>query len=450
MGNICTQINSVLFRKVIYRKYVCDDCTLMIVYNLNNHVSAILDDLSAVLFEELAVNTRENIEKIMAINSLTPEDISDFIDDLIKSGVLNSEADNDKLSGQERNDEENIAEFENFYNKIYENGYLFSIHIDVTNQCNLRCIHCYHPFNEYTFSNNLTLNEIKKVVDEAYSLGVLRVTISGGEPFMRDDIYDILDYISKKGMIIDLFTNATLINDDVVKRLERYNIKEVGISVYSVRPDIHEAITNFHSYNNTYYAIQKLREDNFEVKLKCILMKENIKYYRELIDFSREIGCSIVLDFEITPKLNGDISPTKLALDFDDVINLSLDNSTKFYALTPQELSYENSPCNAGKYSLYISSTGNIYPCVSLQVNLGNIRHNSLIDIWENNKELHMWQKIKNRDFLGFGENTYCKYCMGICAGLAQLENGKYNKCPKSSCYKAKAREKAHKKIMGE
>ena len=450
MEELYTHINSDLFRKVLYRKYVCSDCTLMIVYNLNNHVSAILDDLSAALFEALAVGSRENVYNLITANDLTYEDISSFIEDLVEAGILHSEAASAKVSGQEFHGEENISEFENFYRKIYENGYLFSVHIDVTNQCNLRCIHCYHPFDEYTFSNNLTLGEIKRIVDEAFSLGVFRVTISGGEPFLRDDIYDILEYISGKRMIIDLFTNASLINDDVVKRLELYNIKEVGISLYSTRPDVHEAITSSQSYSNTHYAIKMLREHNFEVKLKCILMKRNIEHYRELIDFSREMGCSLVLDFDITPKLNGDSSPTELALGFGDIMNLSLNASTKFYASAPEVLSPNDSPCNAGKYSLYISSTGNIYPCVSLQVNLGNIRHTSLMDVWENNEELHMWQKMRNRDFAGFGENTYCQYCMGICAGLAHLENGKYNQCPKSSCYKAKAREKAHKKIIGE
>ena len=449
MKELYNNLNSDLFRKVLYRKYVCSDCTLMIVYNLNNHVSAILDDLSANLFEALAAGSRENVDNLMTANNLTSEDISSFIEDLLKAGILNRDNYDDNLSGQERNDEENISEFEDFYIKIYENGYLFSVHIDVTNQCNLHCIHCYHPFDEYTFSNNLTLGEIKRIIDEAFSLGVFRVTISGGEPFLRNDIYDILEYISGKEMIIDVFTNATLINDDVVKRLELYNIKEVGISLYYTRPDVHEAITSSQSYSSTHYAIKMFREHNFEVKLKCILMKRNIEHYRELIDFSREMGCSLVLDFEITPKLNGDSSPTELALGFEDILNLSLDDSTKFYVSAPEVLSSDGSPCNAGKYSLYISSTGNIYPCVSLQVNLGNTRHNSLMDIWRNNQELHILQKMKNRDFADFGENTYCQYCMGICAGLAQLENGKYNQCPKSSCYKAKAREKAHKKIIG-
>lgn len=174
-----------------------------------------------------------------------------------------------------------------------------------------------------------------------------------------------------------------------------------------------------------------LIEHNFEVKLKCILMKRNINYYKELIDFSREMGCSLVLDFDITPKLNGDSSPTEIALDFEDIINLSLDASTKFHALTPEVLSPESSPCNAGKYSLYVNSAGKVYPCVSLQVDLGNIRYNPLMEIWKNNQELHIWQKMKNRDFADFSENTYCQYCMGICAGIAKLENGKYNQCLK-------------------
>lgn len=147
MEELYTDLNSDLFRKVLYRKYVCTDCILMIVYNLNNHVSAILDDLSANLFEALAAGSRENVDNLITSNDLTSEDISSFVEDLVKAGILNRDNYDDNLSGQERNYEENISEFEDFYRKIYENGYLFSVHIDVTNQCNLRCIHCYHPFD---------------------------------------------------------------------------------------------------------------------------------------------------------------------------------------------------------------------------------------------------------------------------------------------------------------
>ena len=85
MKELYNNLNSDLFRKVLYRKYVCSDCTLMIVYNLNNHVSAIRDDLSANLFEALAAGSRENVDNLMTANNLTSEDISSFIEDLLKA-----------------------------------------------------------------------------------------------------------------------------------------------------------------------------------------------------------------------------------------------------------------------------------------------------------------------------------------------------------------------------
>ena len=92
----------------------------------------------------------------MKANILTSEDISSFIDDLVRAGTLNRETHDDTISAQEHHIKENILQWLSLI-----------LHIDVTNQCNLRCIHCYHPFDEYTFSDNLTLDEIKKAIDDA-------------------------------------------------------------------------------------------------------------------------------------------------------------------------------------------------------------------------------------------------------------------------------------------
>ena len=440
-----------LFDKVVWRRYTLKDEVYVVIYNLNHHRIAILDDVSALIFASLADDEQDGLRRLMIENDLSEQDIAEFIKDLIDNAILNDSASEGMphIGGDKSHEDEDRSVLEDLHKKLYSNSYLYSVHIDVTNQCNMRCIHCYHPFDEYDKSNVLRFDDIKKIIDEAFSLGVFRVTISGGEPFLRCDIFDILEYISRKGMIIDVFTNATLLNNDVVvNKLMDYNINEVGISVYSTRKDIHELITQAPSYENTFAAIAKLRACGILCKLKCILMKYNIDCYDELVRYSIEQDCTLVFDTGITPKLNGDIAPTELMLEWDDILALSMDSSTKFYPIPLDSLDPEHSPCNAGKYGLYVDSMGNVYPCVSLQMYLGNIHEDSLINIWHHNVALKRWQKMKNKDFIGFNEHSYCRYCMEICAGIAQLETGQYDRCPKSACYQARAREEAHKRIL--
>jgi radical SAM protein with 4Fe4S-binding SPASM domain len=449
---------TIFSKKVIYRKYICKNKTRMIIYNLNTHTRAILEDLSATLFEKLNISSDEDIYQFMSKHALSEEDVSDFIKDLVQEKIL-EDKDIDLSNLSERNDknskEENLF-FNDFHQELYENGYLFSLHIDVTKKCNLQCIHCYHVFNDYDYDydydygygygcvDDLSLDNIKKRIDEAYVLGAFLVIISGGEPFLREDIFEILNYITNKGMVINVFTNATLLdNEETIGKLNFCNINKVSISIYSTEKDIHESITKFPSYDSTCASISRLLKHNIDVELKCMLMKKNFTSYNKLIEYANVLNCNLLFDISLTPKLNGDIAPMKLALEYEDILKLSTDNSTRFYVDTVEKLKSNDSPCNAGKYSIYIDHRGDIYPCVSFRMKLGDVNA-TLNDIWFNNESLNKWRRVKNKDFVGFGTYSYCKYCLEICAGVAQLENGQYTQCQKSDCYRAKAREEAH------
>lgn len=433
-----------LFDKVVYRTYKCNDSIQLVTYNLKLHTVAYLEDLSAELFELMHACTSFELEKFLKENELQ-DDFSGFVDELIQESVLNN---NTRLKEKQVliNDGGDNHSVIDFYEKLYENGYLFNLHIDVTKRCNLRCKHCYHPFEEYSYEKEMDLLTIKSLIDEAYDMGVFIVILSGGEPLLRNDILQIIEYISSKGMCIDLFTNATLMDEEFINNISKYNINRVSISIYSNQEQIHDSITQVNgSHKKTIRAINQLSNNGLQVELKTIMMKENFEDYKSLDRYATNMGYKLILDTSMTPKLNSDDTPINLALSYEQYLNLCLDKDCSYYANQVSPLNPNEHSCNAGRYSLYCDSDGNYYPCVSFQMNLGNLS-TGLKQAWNNN-DLKTWRAMKNCDYDGYKKHSYCDFCLEICAGIAQLENGDYTKCEKSDCYKAKAREQAFKMI---
>lgn len=428
------------YHKVIYRKYICNGSSQMIINNLTNHTTTFLEDISAEVFDILYLEQYDKIKIFMEENDLTNTDVTEFIDDLIETCTLN----NDKPIIDINNKTNTTSdESYDFYEKLFTNSYLFSFHLDLSNICNLNCKHCYHPFNEYSSDGELTLKEIKKLLDCLYDLGVFSLIISGGEPLLHKDFYEVLSYATKKGMIIDLFTNGTIIDNDISKKLLEFNINRVSLSLYSLENEIHDNITSHNgSCQKTKNAIKCLKDHNIFTEIKTVLMKDNFEGYKDLIAYARDNGSKLVLDTTMTPRLNSDLTPISLTLTQKQYMQLCLDPNTSYYGKEHKPIKSNERPCNAGRYSLYSDSKGNINPCVSLNLKLGN--HVDVENIWFNSKILKDWQCVKNADFINFGNYTYCVYCTEICAGIAQLENNDLKKCFKSDCFKAQISEEAH------
>ncbi|OHW61269.1 antilisterial bacteriocin subtilosin biosynthesis protein AlbA [Andreesenia angusta] len=436
------------FDRVIYRYYSCSDGAQMIINNLNNHTVTYLEDLSAMLFNILETSSYEEISLFLNENDISSMELVDFIDDLRESLTLNCFARGTSTENVESEESSSDSQVLDFHEKLFEEGYLFNFHMDITNECNIRCKHCYHPFEDYCINGCLSLGDIERIIDDIYDLGVFSITLSGGEPFMREDIYEVLKYISQKGMCIDLFTNATLLDDDSIGKLSEFNINKVSISLYSMEDKIHDGITQCKgSYRKTKEAIGKLKAKNINVELKAVLMKENFSGYKELLRFAKDNSYKMILDTSITPKLNSDLEPIGLSISEEQYRKLCLDKETNYYANNNKPLSPNEPSCKAGRYGLYCDSIGNVQPCISFKLDLGKV--SEIKRIWTRSEVLKKWLNIRNKDYWEYGKFTYCEYCLEICAGIAQLENFDFKKCEKSDCYKSKIRERVHKILKG-
>src|SRR6184192_3894787 len=124
--------------------------------------------------------------------------------------------------------------------RAMELGVPFAVHFDITYRCNERCIHCYLDHEDH---GEMTTAEIKGVLDQLAEAGVFFLTMSGGEVLLRKDFFEILEHARAMLFNVKLKTNGILIRERDAERIRSLGVQQVQISIYSHRPDVHDAIT---------------------------------------------------------------------------------------------------------------------------------------------------------------------------------------------------------------
>ena len=319
-----------------------------------------------------------------------------------------------------------------------------SVHFDLTYRCNERCVHCYLDHDDH---GELTTAECLKVLDDLASSGTLFLTFSGGEIFLRPDLYKILAAARRLHFDISLKTNALLVTAERAGRLRELGVRRVQISVYSDIPAVHDAITKVPgSLQRTLAAIPVLLEQGLQVKLACPLMKENLMAYRGVMALAEKLGVPYVLDLTITPMMDGSGGPLEHRASVSSLLPVLRDpvlHSCK-PQMTPQAASamnsfqqaigsavssglessaYEDLPCSAGHNSCYISPYGDVFPCVQLPQAAGNLRREKFDAIWYHAPQLERLRAIRESQLPMCSRCELRSYCER-CPGLALMEGG--------------------------
>ena len=138
-----------------------------------------------------------------------------------------------------------------------------AVHMDVTYRCNERCVHCYLDHDDH---GEMTTDEIKGVLDQLAEAGVFFLTFSGGEVFLRRDFFELVEHARRLMFNVKIKTNAVMIHEEEARKIRELGIDTIQISVYSHRPEVHDAITKLpHSFERTVKAIRFLREQGLRV-----------------------------------------------------------------------------------------------------------------------------------------------------------------------------------------
>ena len=179
---------------------------------------------------------------------------------------------------------------------IQENK-LSSILFDTTYRCNENCLHCY--CDKTDIKTEIKFKEIKQIIDEAYELGITKITFTGGECTLIKDFYKICKYVRKKRIELIIFTNGQKFYDEpeLLDKIINLYPYMIGISLYSMNPDIHDKITGVKgSWNKTISIIKRLLDSNILVEIKCFLTKYNANSYKDIIKFAKQNNCQLAID----------------------------------------------------------------------------------------------------------------------------------------------------------
>lgn len=333
-------------------------------------------------------------------------------------------------------------------------GGIISVMFELTYLCCEKCIHCYNigaTRNDKEKSHRgdlqqISLEDYQRIIDELHTEGVIKVCLSGGDPFSNPNVWSILDYLYQKDIAVDIFTNGLSILGKE-KRVARYYPRLVGTSLYSGIASDHDKITRVKgSWDKTMTVIENLHSLSVPLILKCCVMRPNLKSYYTVSNVGNQYNIPIQFELNVTDSVDGDkcvshylrLSPEQLEIvlrDPNSVMYVGKELSN--YGGIAIEM--EKNACMAGYSAFCISPNGDLMPCCAFHMAFGNLKEQHLKDILSNSSTLHWWRQLKVKDYEECGQHDYCAYC-NLCAGLNYSENGTPLKAAENNCYMAKVR----------
>lgn len=322
---------------------------------------------------------------------------------------------------------------------------LLTVHWELTYRCNERCTHCYldvlPPGSK--LPAELSTEEVKRVIDDLAQMGVLTLSFSGGEVFLRKDIFEITGYARKKGFAVRFFTNGILIKPAIADKIAAIKPVVVELSVYGADAETHDGITQVPgSFELTLRAVRLLLERNVRCLIKTPIMRENIHQIEAMKQMAADLGINFQYDLTIIPKHTGDLSPLRHRPSDEQLLEFLRPRITPAtYHLYEQ--SDEFRFCSIGMNSLDIGPYGEIYTCIGARVQAGNLRQASISAIW---KESPVWAETSSLNLANLPVCNTCElrqYCLR-CHGTAAFENGDLLGCSSVAYREARLRRQAY------
>lgn len=304
--------------------------------------------------------------------------------------------------------------------------------------CNLNCKHCCNPKNVY---DEISFSQAKNIIDEAITLGVSHVNLTGGECTINKDFLKIAKYIRSKLISYSVFTNGQKLFDDEVFFNEVISIypSNVQISLYSMNPDIHDNLTSVNgSHYKTLSVIKKLREHGINVAVTCTQTSYNRNSYKDVKQFAESLGCTFMTDCRFINNPNNNNLCAKLPIE--DV--------EKFYMekMDINNLRKNCLNCLAGYDRIEILPNLDINPCTYFNYFLGNYKNVSLTEV-RKTTVLELHKMLKKENLKDCFKHEYCNYCF-YCPVYTCYEKDGFLKKSEILCQDAKAYYSALKKIQ--
>lgn len=303
---------------------------------------------------------------------------------------------------------------------------------EITNACNLRCRHCYVAAGK-KLENELDTREALRIVAELDKIGVTDITISGGEPFLRSDLWQVIEEINSRKIPFILYTNATLLDEHKIKRLAEYGVKGISLSLNGATAATHNFVQDADTFEKVLWAVKRLNDHGILVQALFTLMKVNVNEFNALIELARKLKISSICIYPFYPQGRGKDNLNHLALDPKTSMDF-LSKAMQFKQHPPSvlvggclkmkfasERKYsivKGNPC--GKITAIISADGHLRPCNFLPFRTKyGIREKSISELWNEPvfKNVRNWRKKIDKK-VDCQNCVHFPVCMGICLSI--------------------------------
>ena len=306
----------------------------------------------------------------------------------------------------------------------------------ITHRCNLRCKYCYITAGQ-EMDNELSTQEIFNFIDQFHDMGGENQTIaiSGGEPLMREDFWEIVAYAQKYGISLIMATNGILVDEDMAERIKN-NFCSVQVSLDGPR-EIHDEVRGKGSYDAAMKAIENFVNAGINPYINAVVTNSNYNKLDHLVKVADKYGLASVKSPPLMAIGKGENTSQPSVLELvkawwlvdktsrDLNSHVPLDNKK---SATEPYISKYGYHCGAAINSISLDSDGSIYPCQASQIPeflAGNIRDDSLKNIWENSSVFEEWRATSVEKIEECSDCEWRYYCAGGCRMHAYSEHEK-------------------------
>jgi len=328
-----------------------------------------------------------------------------------------------------------------------------SVDIEITTRCNLRCKYCAHFTSAGDVDNDLPKEEWLKFFEELNRCAVMDVVLSGGEPFHRKDITEIIEGIIRNKMRFSILSNGTLITDEVAKFLsETKRCDSVQVSIDGSKPESHDIFRGKGTFVKAIDGLNNLRKYGVNTTVRVTIHKYNVsdlEHVAKLLlediglnGFSTNVASYQGLCRENNEQIKLDVEDHSLAME--TLLKLTKKYNGRITAnagplanarmwLEMEKARREGresipgrgclSGCGGVFSKLAVRADGVMVPCSQLShIELGRINKDDLMDVWQNHPELN---RMRTRRTIPLTEFEFCQgcdyvnYCTGNCPALS-------------------------------
>ena len=314
---------------------------------------------------------------------------------------------------------------------------------EVTGRCNLSCIHCRAASSMFSHDTDFTTDEAKKLIDDITSFCSPVLVLSGGEPLLRPDLFEIAKYGTEKGLRMCIATNGTLVTDEVCGKMKDTGIKMVSLSLDGSTPAVHDDFRKQPgAFEATLRAAETFRRNDVPFLVNSSFAKRNQHDIADTYKLAKEIGAKAWYMFMIVPTGRGKEIMDELITkeDYEKILEwhyqMEKDETDllvrptcapHYYRVRLQKMKEEGHKfaprsltfstgggkgCICAQTICFIDSKGNVQPCSYFPVVAGNVKKQAFKEIWYHSElfeSLRDFEKYKGR----CGECEYINVCGG-------------------------------------